>query len=176
MNDVSKNKATPVMKQFWDAKESYPNSIMLFRMGDFYETFDEDAKITSNILGIALTKRSNGAASSVPLAGFPYHSLDQHLHKLLTNGYRVAICEQVEDPKMAKGIVKREVVEVLSPGTAIAEKYLHHNENNFLCSLYIDKNRFEETLSFYSNHPEELEQIYSKVLKDLLQEKTTLNP
>ena len=87
--------------------------------------------ITSNVLGITLTKRSNGAASSVPLAGFPYHSLDKHLYKLLTNGYRVAICEQVEDPKMAKGIVKREVVEVLSPGAAIAEKYLHHNELYF---------------------------------------------
>ena len=76
----NKKHATPVMKQFWEAKESYPDSIMLFRMGDFYETFDEDAKIASNILGIALTKRANGAASSVPLAGFPFHSLDQYLH------------------------------------------------------------------------------------------------
>ena len=82
-NNIKSKFITPVMKQFWEAKESYPNAIMLFRMGDFYETFDEDAKITSNILGIALTKRSNGAASSVPLAGFPYHSLDQHLYKLL---------------------------------------------------------------------------------------------
>ena len=153
MKESSKNSiksATPVMRQFWEAKESYPNSIMLFRMGDFYETFDEDAKITSKILGITLTKRSNGAASSVPLAGFPYHSLDQHLYKLLTNGHRVAICEQVEDPKMAKGIVKREVVEVLSPGTAIAEKYLNYNENNFLCSLYIDKNIFAYAVLDYS--------------------------
>ena len=151
MKENLKNKnATPVMKQFWEAKESYPDSIMLFRMGDFYETFDEDAKITSSILGITLTKRSNGAASSVPLAGFPYHSLDQHLYKLLTNGYRVAICEQVEDPKLSTGIVKRAVVEVLSPGTAIAEKYLNHDENNFLCSLYIDKNRFSYSLLDYS--------------------------
>jgi len=141
---------TPVMKQFWEAKESYPNAILLFRMGDFYETFDEDAKITSDILGIALTKRSNGAASSVPLAGFPYHSLDQHLYKLLNSGYRVAICEQIEDPKLAKGIVKREVVEVLSPGTAIADKYLSHTKNNFLCSLYINKNRFSYALLDYS--------------------------
>ena len=151
MKENLKNKnATPVMKQFWEAKESYPDSIMLFRMGDFYETFDEDAKITSSILGITLTKRSNGAASSVPLAGFPYHSLDQHLYKLLTNGYRVAICEQVEDPKLSTGIVKRAVVEVLSPGTAIAEKYLNHDENNFLCSLYIDKNKFSYSLLDYS--------------------------
>ena len=133
---------TPVMKQFRDAKRSHPDSIMLFRMGDFYETFDEDAKITSNILGITLTKRANGAAASVPLAGFPYHSLQQHLYKLLESGHKVAICEQVEDPKISKGIVKREVVEVLSPGTAIAEKYLNHKENNFLCSLFIDKNNF----------------------------------
>ena len=109
---------TPVMKQFREAKKAHPDSIMLFRMGDFYETFDDDAKLTSEILGIALTKRANGAASTVPLAGFPYHALDQHLHKLLKAGHRVAICEQVEDPKLAKGIVKREVVEVLSPGTA----------------------------------------------------------
>ena len=135
-----KNKSTPVMRQYWDAKKQYPDAIMLFRMGDFYETFDEDAKITSDILNIALTKRANGAASSVPLAGFPYHSLDQHIHKLLMSGYKVALCEQVEDPKFAKGIVKREVVEVLSPGTAIASKYLVENENNFLASLYIDNN------------------------------------
>ena len=114
------------MQQFWNVKEKHPDSIILFRMGDFYETFEKDAEITSDVLGIALTKRANGAASSVPLAGFPYHALDQYLHKLLKAGYRVAICEQVEDPKHSKGIVKREVVEVLSPGTAIAEKYLNH--------------------------------------------------
>ena len=93
---------TPVMKQFWEAKKLHPNAIMLFRMGDFYETFDDDAVLTSEILGITLTKRSNGAASTIPLAGFPYHSLEQHLHKLLKAGHRVAICEQVEDPKKAK--------------------------------------------------------------------------
>ena len=118
-NTIKNKKSTPVMRQYWDAKEKFPDSIMLFRMGDFYETFDEDAKITSNILNIALTKRANGAASTVPLAGFPYHALDQHIHKLLSSGYKVALCEQVEDPKLSKGIVKREVVEILSPGTAI---------------------------------------------------------
>ena len=127
--------STPVMKQFWEAKKLHPNSIMLFRMGDFYETFDDDAVLTSEILSITLTKRSNGAASKIPLAGFPYHSLDQHLYKLLRAGHRVAICEQVEDPKKAKGIVKREVVEVLSPGTALSEKYLDGRENNFLASV-----------------------------------------
>ena len=124
--------ATPVMRQFWEAKKKYPDSILLFRMGDFYETFDDDAKLASQILGITLTKRANGAASSVPLAGFPFHSLEQHLHKLLNDGHRVAICEQVEDSKKSKGIVKREVVEVLSPGTAISDRFLIGNENNFL--------------------------------------------
>ena len=136
MNDKIKNKATPVMKQFWDIKEKHPNSVLLFRMGDFYETFEKDAEITSDILGIALTKRANGAASSVPLAGFPYHALNQHLYKLLKAGHRVAICEQVENPKEVKGIVKREVVEVVSPGTAIADNYLDNNLNNYLCCAY----------------------------------------
>ena len=127
------------MKQFWEAKKLHPNAIMLFRMGDFYETFDDDAVLTSEILSITLTKRSNGSASTIPLAGFPYHSLEQHLHKLLKAGHRVAICEQVEDPKKAKGIVKREVVEVLSPGTALSEKYLDGRENNYLASIVFIK-------------------------------------
>ena len=139
-NTIKNKKSTPVMRQYWDAKEKFPDSIMLFRMGDFYETFDEDAKITSNILNIALTKRANGAASTVPLAGFPYHALDQHVHKLLSSGYKVALCEQVEDPKLSKGIVKREVVEILSPGTAISSKFLIENENNFLASFIKNKN------------------------------------
>ena len=146
-----KNKnITPVMKQFWDAKTNHPDSIMLFRMGDFYETFDKDAILASEILGITLTKRANGGASSVPLAGFPYHSLDQHLYKLLNAGHRVAICEQVEDPKQAKGIVKREVVEVLSPGTALNENFLEQNDNNFLCAVVFDKNRCGISILDYS--------------------------
>jgi len=138
--NITKNKATPVMKQYWEAKRNYPDAIMLFRMGDFYETFDEDAKVTSKILNIALTKRANGAASSVPLAGFPFHSLDQHLYKLLNSGYKVALCEQVEDPKISKGIVKREVVEILSPGTAVSSKFLIKDENNYLGSFFIKDN------------------------------------
>ena len=141
---------TPVMKQFWAAKKNHPDSIMLFRMGDFYETFEEDAIITSDILGIALTKRANGAASSVPLAGFPYHSLDQHLYKLLKAGHRVAVCEQVENPKLVKGIVKREVVEVLSPGTALSNKFLNQKENNFLCSIVFGKRNFGISILDYS--------------------------
>ena len=131
---------TPVMRQFWDIKRKYPDNIILFRMGDFYETFDEDANISSSILGITLTKRSNGAASAVPLAGFPYHSLEQYIHKLTKAGYSVAICEQVEDPKTVKGIVKREVVEIVTPGTSISDKYLKRSENNFLLSIFLKDN------------------------------------
>ena len=136
MTAIEAKKTTPVMKQFWGIKENHQDSIILFRMGDFYETFEKDAEIASNILGIALTKRSNGAASSVPLAGFPYHSLEQYLYKLLKAGYKVAICEQVENASDSKGIVKREVVEVISPGTTISEKFLDNNTNNYLCSVY----------------------------------------
>jgi DNA mismatch repair protein MutS len=150
MNMNKKNKSTPVMKQFWGIKEQNKDCIILFRMGDFYETFEKDAEITSKILGITLTKRSNGAASSVALAGFPYHSLDQYLHKLLQAGYKVAICEQVEEASQAKGIVKREVVEVVSPGTTISDKFLNHNHNNYICSAYYDKNNIGISLLDYS--------------------------
>ena len=145
-----KQLGTPVMRQFWEMKKNNPDSILLFRMGDFYETFEEDAKTTSNILGIALTKRSNGAAADVPLAGFPYHALDQYLHKLLSNGHRVAICEQVEDPKESKGIVKREVVEIASPGTSISDGYLKDGENNYLASIVFSRNRFGLSILDYS--------------------------
>ena len=149
-------KKTPAMKQYWNIKNNHPGAILLFRMGDFYETFDDDAKLASKILGITLTKRSNGAASSVPLAGFPYHSLDQHLYKFLKSGYRVAICEQVEDPKLSKGIVKREVVEVLSPGTAIAEKYFFQDKLDYvlLARVYLEFRQviFYETINVFLLH------------------------
>ena len=127
--------ATPVMKQFMDVKAQYADAIVLFRMGDFYETFLEDAEITAKILGIVLTKRANGKAADVPLAGFPYHALDNYLHKLVKAGHRVAICEQVEDPKLAKGIVKREVTEVVTPGTLMSDKALSEKSNQFISSL-----------------------------------------
>ena len=109
------------MRQYDEIKQQYSDAIVLFRMGDFYETFNDDAILTAKILGIVLTKRSNGAAAEVPLAGFPYHSIDNYLHKLVKAGQRVAICEQVEDPKLAKGIVKREVIEVVTPGTITSD-------------------------------------------------------
>ena len=134
--NVSAN--TPVMKQFIDVKSKYKDAIVLFRMGDFYETFLEDAKITSKILGIVLTKRANGKAADVELAGFPYHALDNYLPKLVKAGHRVAICEQVEDPKLAKGIVKREVLEVVTPGTLTGDQTLNSKSNRYIGSLCID--------------------------------------
>ena len=110
-------------------------------MGDFYETFDKDALITSDILGIVLTKRSNGKASNVDLAGFPYHSLDNYLPKLVNAGYKVAICEQVEDAKLVKGIVKREVVEVVTPGTIFSEDNSTQFKNNYIGCLNFSKKR-----------------------------------
>lgn len=115
-------KETPLMKQYTSFKSKYPDALLLFRVGDFYETFGEDAIKASQILGIVLTKRANGQASHIELAGFPYHSLDTYLPKLVRAGQRVAICEQLEDPKLAKGIVKRGVTELVSPGVAYSEK------------------------------------------------------
>ena len=115
---------TPLMKQYNEIKAKYPDAILLFRVGDFYETFGDDAIKTSSILGIVLTKRSNGSASYVDLAGFPYHALDSYLPKLVKAGYRVAICEQLEDPKLAKKIVKRGVTEVVTPGLIYNDKLL----------------------------------------------------
>lgn len=125
------------MKQYFKIKSEHPDTILFFRVGDFFETFEDDAKIASKVLGITLTKRSNGAAGDVPLAGFPHHAVDNYLPKLVRAGYRVAICEQMEDPKFAKGIVKREVVEVVTPGVTLSEKLLDHKKNNYLAAIFI---------------------------------------
>ena len=127
--------STPLMRQYYEIKRKYPDVVLLYRMGDFYETFDEDARTASQVLGITLTSRSNGKAAKVPLAGFPHHALDAYLYKFLKAGHRVAICEQVEDPKTAKGIVKREVVEIATPGTAMSEQYLQAKEANNLVAI-----------------------------------------
>ena len=127
------------MRQNMEVKTNYRDTIVLLRMGDFYETFNEDAKTAAKILGIVLTKRANGAAADVPLAGFPYHALDNYLHKLVNAGHRVAICEQVEDPKLAKGIVKREVIEVVTPGTITSEQALDQKANQYLASIHFGK-------------------------------------
>ena len=130
-------KETPLMRQYRKIKSRYPDMLLLFRMGDFFETFEDDAVTTSKVLGITLTKRANGKASEVPLAGFPHHALDNYLPKLVKAGYRVAVCEQLEDPKYAKGIVKRDVTEVVTPGANFSEKLLDHKSNNFLSAIYI---------------------------------------
>ena len=129
---------TPLMQQHRAIKQKYPDAILLFRVGDFYETFGEDAVIASKVLGITLTKRNNGAAASSELAGFPHHSLDTYLHKLVKAGHRVAICDQLEDPKTVKGIVKRGVTDMLTPGIATNDKLLEHKQNNFLAALFLD--------------------------------------
>jgi len=136
---MSKKAQTPLMKQYFNLKSQHPDKILLFRMGDFYETFDTDAKIASKVLNIVLTKRSNGAAASVPLAGFPHHALDNYLHELLRAGLKVVICEQLEDPKKAKGLVKRGVSEIITPGTAVNDKFLDIRENNYLAAWQTGK-------------------------------------
>ncbi|HOF80072.1 MAG TPA: DNA mismatch repair protein MutS [Bacteroidales bacterium] len=128
---------TPLMKQYSAIKAKYPDALLLFRVGDFYETFGDDAIKASNILGIVLTRRANGAASFVELAGFPHHSIDTYLPKLVRAGLRVAICDQLEDPKLAKKIVKRGVTELVTPGVSFNDKVLNHKENNFLASIHL---------------------------------------
>src|ERR1700720_4935614 len=129
---------TPLMQQHRAIKQKYPDALLLFRVGDFYETFGEDAIHASRILGITLTKRNNGSPASSDLAGFPHHALDTYLHKLVKAGYRVAICDQLEDPKLAKGIVKRGVTEMITPGVATHDKLLENNSNNFLAGIHFD--------------------------------------
>ncbi|WNJ16847.1 DNA mismatch repair protein MutS [Pontibacter sp. G13] len=133
----SGKKETPLMKQYYAIKAQHPGTILLFRVGDFYETFGEDAVEVSQVLGIVLTKRANGAASHIELAGFPHHSLDTYLPKLVRSGKRVAVCDQLEDPKQAKGIVKRGVTELVTPGVTFNDKVLDSNRNNYLASIHI---------------------------------------
>ena len=135
-------KQTPLMKQYRDIKSKYPDSVLLFRVGDFYETFHEDAIIASKVLGIILTKRGAGSSSETKLAGFPYHSLDTYLHKLVKAGFRVAICEQLENPKLTKKIVKRGVTDLITPGVALNDEILSQKTNNFLAAININKSIF----------------------------------
>ena len=139
MTTTPKYAETPLMKQYYAVKAKHPDAVLLFRVGDFYETFGEDAIRASGILGITLTRRANGSASYVELAGFPYHALDTYLPKLVRAGARVAICEQLEDPKMTKNIVKRGITELVTPGVSYNDNILEHRENNFLASVHFDK-------------------------------------
>jgi DNA mismatch repair protein MutS len=139
MSELPKYVETPLMKQYYNIKTKHPDAILLFRVGDFYETFGEDAIKTSEILGITLTRRANGSAQFVELAGFPYHALDTYLPRLVRAGQRVAICEQLEDPRLTKKIVKRGIIELVTPGVLLNENVLNHKENNFLAAVHIDK-------------------------------------
>jgi DNA mismatch repair protein MutS len=132
---------TPMMKQFNEIKAKHPDAILLFRCGDFYETFSSDAIRASQVLGITLTKRANGAGKSIELAGFPHHALDTYLPKLVRAGMRVAICDQLEDPKLTKKIVKRGVTELVTPGVSYSDTTLNHKENTFLASVYLNKSQ-----------------------------------
>jgi DNA mismatch repair protein MutS len=133
-------KITPMLKQYLEVKRAHPDKLVLFRMGDFYETFFEDAYTSSKVLNITLTTRNKNDENPVPLAGFPYHALDNYLDKLIKAGLKVAICEQVEDPKTAVGIVKRDITEIITPGAILDQNLIDKHENNFLCSVYFEKN------------------------------------
>ena len=135
-------KLTPMMRQYKEIKDKYNDSILLFRMGDFYEVFFDDAKIVSDILGLTLTKRAN-----VPMAGVPYHSIDNYLSKLVKSGIKIAICDQIEDPKTSKGIVKRDVTQVITPGTISENQYLESKSNNYLVSIIVSKSEKNVAIS-----------------------------
>ncbi len=135
------------MRQYWEIKERHPDTVLLFRMGDFYETFADDAKLVHDILGITLTKRSNGQAADVALAGFPYHAIDNYLPKLVRAGLRVAICEQLEDPKLAKKLVKRDVVEIVTPGVVLRDQLLDPKRSQYLAAVHWGKGKEGENLA-----------------------------
>src|SRR4030042_1415104 len=131
---LQQDKLTPAMKQYEGFKRKYPDCVLFFRMGDFYETFYSDAKICSNVCGLALTSRSKGD-NPVPLAGVPFHAVDNYLKKMIKAGYKVAVCEQVENPKLAQGVVKRDVVRIITPGTLTDDMLLEEKQDNFLCAV-----------------------------------------
>lgn len=141
MNGNKKIAETPLMRQYFSIKAKHPDALLLFRVGDFYETFGDDAVTASKVLGIVLTKRANGSASHVELAGFPHHSLDSYLPKLVRAGYKVAVCDQLEDPKLTKTIVKRGITELVTPGVAYNDQLLSQKEHNFLGSLCFKKDK-----------------------------------
>ena len=172
-------KLTPMMRQYKEIKDKYSDSILLFRMGDFYEVFFEDAKVVSDILGLTLTKRAN-----VPMAGVPYHAIDNYLSRLVKSGMKIAICDQMEDPKLAKGIVKREVTQVITPGTISENKYLESKSNNYLASVIVSKSEKNAALSIcdistgelyateinsnLENHNEALKEIINELTEEII--------
>ena len=142
MTKIDKTKYTPMMRQYLEIKENYPDTLVLYRLGDFYELFFNDAIVASKELDIVLTGRDAGMKDRVPMCGVPYHAIDSYLDRLTSKGYKVAIVEQVEDPKEAKGIVKREVIRVITPGTITEGSIISEEDNNFLATVAKEKNRF----------------------------------
>ncbi|NTU54082.1 MAG: DNA mismatch repair protein MutS, partial [Chlorobiaceae bacterium] len=130
-----KQEVTPMMRQYLDVKERYPDYLLLFRVGDFYETFFDDAISVSGALNIVLTRRSNGSSSEVPMAGFPHHASEGYIAKLVRKGFKVAVCDQMEDPSEAKGIVRREITDIVTPGITYSDKILDDRHNNYLCAV-----------------------------------------
>lgn len=164
-------KVTPMMKQFLDIKAQYPDCILLFRAGDFYETFYDDAKTCSVVMGITLTKRAN-----IPMAGVPYHSITPYIKKLIQNNFKVAMCEQLEDPKFAKGIVKRGITRIITPGTILEDEYLESQDNNFIMCIYVPKNISEKfgvsfvditTGEFFTSQMVKLDEVKTLIRKYL---------
>ena len=138
---MTRDTTTPLMQQYREIKSRHQDAILFFRMGDFYEMFYEDAEVAARVLGLTLTSRNNGGAAEVPLAGVPAKAVNEYLRRLVRQGFRVAICEQVEDPKLAKGIVRREVIETITPGAAFSDDLLDGAANNFLCAACVHGTR-----------------------------------
>ncbi len=136
---AKKNEDTPLIKQFFEVKAQHPEAILLYRVGDFYETYSDDAVIASRVLGLVQTKKSNGDKGYVAMAGFPHHAIENYIPRLIRAGYKVAICDQLEDPRFAKKLVKRGVTEIVTPGISFGENTLEVKENNYLCGLTVEK-------------------------------------
>ncbi len=170
---ISRRDETPMMRQYDQVKAQHPEALLLFRVGDFYEAFYQDAKTLSSALNIVLTRRANGSASQVPMAGFPHHAMDTYLAKLVQKGYRVAICEQMEDPRQAKGVVKREVTDIITPGVNFNDRILDEKRNNYLCALHYPKTSKTDArvgVAFIDVTTAEfqLAEVFEPELKDLL--------
>ncbi|MDP4164959.1 MAG: DNA mismatch repair protein MutS, partial [Bacillota bacterium] len=159
MSEQSSTDATPLMRQYNEIKSRNPDTVLLYRMGDFYEMFNDDAKIASRVLGLTLTSRNHGGAENTPLAGFPYHALDRYANRLVKAGYKIAICEQVEDPKLAKGLVKRDIIEVITAGTATEDSFIEEKANNFILSAYSADKKIGIALCDLSTGFFELEEV-----------------
>ena len=132
---------TPMMRQYMELKEKYQDCLLFFRLGDFYEMFFEDAKTASKELDLVLTGRDCGMSERAPMCGVPYHSVDVYINKLIQKGYKVAICEQLEDPALAKGLVERDVIRIITPGTVIEDRMLQEGENNYIAAIFVGEQR-----------------------------------